>query len=100
MHGADQGALHEHLDLAFTSHFDSPYGSGAAVVDINDLDGSQIELQSGRQIADLCFRPLRMGTIKLSLNAWIAPPKDTSSHGQTIAVLIAGLEVARTIKPR
>ena len=51
-----QRALHEHLHLAFTSHLDGPDGGRAAIVDVNDLDGSQIELQGCRKIADLRFR--------------------------------------------
>src|ERR1019366_7813312 len=44
--------------------------------------------------------PTRTGTINLSLYAWMAPPRDSSSHGQTIAVFTAGLVDARAIKPR
>ena len=44
--------------------------------------------------------PTRNGTINLSLYAWIAPPRETSSQGQTIAVLTAGLEFARAIIAR
>ncbi len=72
----------------------------AAIVDVNDLNGSQVELQGAATLRIVASEPTRTGTINLSLNAWIAPPRDTSSHGQTIAVLTAVLEVARAIKPR
>jgi hypothetical protein len=52
----------------------------------------EVELHGFREAADLCLGTHQNGTISLSLNAWMAPPRDTSSHGQAIAVLTAGLE--------
>jgi hypothetical protein len=47
-----QGAFHQHLHFAFTSQFYGSQSCAAAIVGIDNLDCSQIKLQSLRNCSD------------------------------------------------
>ena len=95
-----QAALHQGLGLALAHQLHRRRGGRLAVGRIDDLDAGQIDACSSAATARMRSRgPTRIGAIRPSLAASIAPSSEDASQGCATAVGVGGIDLQCVDQP-